>query len=326
MHDHQQYMEPLWFELLDAYLRRQLLTGVLPQGEEIYAVRYVPNNEVIRGSGKCLVERKDGRIIEGPALQGEIARQVILAQYNELFAEFFAAAAAGPSYWTTIRDFELKGDPEAWTKWESQWDTKRRHLFEPHPPPSIRATVLPSLFLDALETCLMGGTDEARKAVVDRMNSDLQAAAMPIVPGDTLISFVCDRVESDARCIVLPLAFLVPFYEAAFEAMRVLMMKWWNANHPLALIPAIFFSVHHHSAIELLAQEFRTSVPKFYDEHLVLSHGRRVAGAAAARLCYDRHGLEILEALQARARTYLDDAVKLGLVDIVTQPTTETGT
>jgi hypothetical protein len=77
-----------------------------------------------------------------------LASAIVLSQHEELFADFFAAAASGAAYWSTLADLEMESAPSVQSMVESTWDVNYPSLFEPHPTTWVRIRHFPRIFAE----------------------------------------------------------------------------------------------------------------------------------------------------------------------------------
>ena len=244
--------------------------------------------------------------------QASIAIAMVMSQCEELFVDFLCSAGAGVAYWTTMWDFEIEANEEPGEKYQSTWNANYPQLYEPHPIPAARFTLLPQVFITILADVMTGV--ERRSSLIDQMWKDAGDRLKPKLAFDenAMLEYRNELAPSEVQTINMPLQYLRAFYSSAFECFWHMMTDWMHKGHPLGLLRWWFFSSQYHQLIADLTQEFASRIPS--PTNLGWDH---VAGAAAARLCCDRMPCgERVNELQERATSFLEQSWRQSYIQL----------
>ena len=282
---HHRFREPT-FRFFTSYLMERQKDKQLPLGEKVYAPVLIARR--VAGpfphlDRRAQRKRPDGYVVRRKISQSVLAMRIVMSQFDELFADFFSAAAAGSAFWSTIADFELEGSRRATSMLHSTWDLNYPHLFEPHPNPWVRIRYLPWIFAEVFGATMVAPGPVHVYSVVGEWSRHFHERILPklpAIPPSMPIVYFNDDAEPNLRRIEIGLEFLLPMYRIAFEAFSILMNQWWLSLHPLAAL-TLFSNVNHHFRIKQFAQQFAKGDVTPSDPF------DSVAGAAGARLAYD---------------------------------------
>jgi len=331
MHAYHHKIQRESWSIFKAYLMHYIQNGRLKHGRIVPVVVFVTNDQIpslVKANLKVLDTRENGKVLYGRAPEGMLASGMMLSQYNELFADFFSAAAGGAAYWATAFDLE-HDDCEAKNiqALKSIWDKKYTNLFEPHPLPWVRLRLLPQIFCNIFAKTVVVPSLQIRDRILAEMQAQIDRhvlSKLPAIPDDAFVCYKNDSAPQEIRELQLAVQFLLPYYEVAFEAFGVLMTYWWQTAHPLALFAATFFNSDYHARIGELANQFTTGTPSPTTQ-LLDGAVERIASTAAARLCADENQAIDFAALQQRANDFIQ-LTKPGLIAIDNTKEESTGT
>lgn len=291
-------------KIIRSYLVHCVGEGLLPKGQDAYGPVLLSDDEPIESARDlCIIDRRPNSCVALCTVpESVLACGIVLSQLDELFADFFSAAAAGIAYWSSMVDFELR---DSALQSPPLWHVNYPEVFEPHPPAWLRLRYLPRLAAEVLCEAAMASTSEKYwlMTLLAQYFQERVSPKLSEIPPYGLLTYSNDDAPQETRCVTLPVELLLPFYRAVFEGFTVALNEWWCSAHPLAMF-ANFFHVEYHARIQELARQFSTGVPTPNDGL------DAVAGAAAARIAFDQdlagnNKHPEMAILEARARAFL---------------------
>jgi hypothetical protein len=292
------------YSMLKSYLIHSLDEGNLPKGNCVYVPVLFPGrppNLFLRLGCRVIAKRLDSYIALQRVPQSALATAIVLSQCDELFADFFAAAASGAAYWSTMADLEVEGTSNVESMLEGSWDLNYTQLWEPYPVPWLRIRYFPRLFAETFGGSVLIPSPGHLYVIMTDLSQHYQERVLPRLPSmpkNVRIVYSSHSEDFGVGRIELGLDFMLRFYRAAFIAFTVLMNEWCLSGHPLQGL-TLLFNVKHHFRIKDLAHQFATSEPTPVEPF------DAVCGAAAARLAYDWGMVPDLDVLQQRAAGFL---------------------
>lgn len=249
---------------------------------------------------------------------GAAAYGTILAQHEELFVDFLCSAAAGPAYWTTMLDVETHNLASNDEMFQSRWNVHQPYLYDPHPLTAARLIIFPQVFFEVFSgEDGLRGKDPEKQSLIAGMREHIQRHVLPRMPAtdeSTVLTYQNSNAPAPVRSIRIAFGELAGMYRHVCRCYCDFLARRLDDKYPLRLFHWWFCSAEYHRRIADLSREFAIGAP----HPIPACYFDSIAGAAAARLCFDQNPGAPADALQQKARAFQSEVNNV-LIPIVSE-------